>query len=42
MIRVGLLSIIVAVLTNILLDHVPMTFDTGVWYGLLLDLRLRS
>ena len=33
MMRVGLLSIIVAVLTSILLDHVPMTFDPGVWYS---------
>jgi serine/threonine-protein kinase len=31
--RVGLLSFIAAVLTNILLDHVPMTFDPGIWYA---------
>ena len=33
MMRIGLLSLIVMTLTNILLDHVPMTFDPGVWYS---------
>jgi hypothetical protein len=33
MMRVGLLSFIVSILTYILLDHVPMTFDPGVWYS---------